>query len=447
MPGWGTAGERRGGRVGHDLPDRQQFFAAPSSRASADVEQLPSRNFQTTWGAIQLIKLGDHLVMQYPDAKSAEIYLMPNDVVEGGYVKHQDAPEEAGQRRTSLSKEQAAVLLTLSFDFRTRGDDIKADTDLVMHGLANPFDLLFRYQIQADTMYAWITTIAEQYLKNPYHDWRHAFDVFQFIRYGLTVGEASKYFHFQDVLVLLVAALAHDVAHPGFTNVFLINTQADLAVDYNDKSPLENMHASVFFQTLKRPGCDFLANASSSNFKNFRGKVIDAILSTDMSHHFEMVDKFTVRVNQAKQDSPFVVGSDLLGIEDADCRLLIQAFVHMSDIGHCARPWSYHQNNVLALETEFFLQGDRERELGLTVMPMMDRHRDSAAVGQGFFCTKLVKPLLEPYMYFMNRFKRTAMMKNLEENSKQWTALVEKYGKKTAKEILELENALTNQSA
>merc|ERR1719460_2347247 len=26
---------------------------------------------------------------------------------------------------------------------------------------------------------------------------------------------------------------------------------------------------------------------------------------------------------------------------------------------------------------------------------MMDRHRDSAAVGQGFFCTKLVKPLLE----------------------------------------------------
>lgn len=402
----------------------------------SDLDQLPSRNFMSAWGAIQPITLGDHLVMPYPKANAQEIYLIPGDVVTSSYAKcekiERDAAMPAGQ-------EQTTMLWSLSFDWRTRGD-IMADAELLVYGFTEPFNLLFRYQIQAETMTAWITAIAEQYKENPYHDWKHAFDVFQFVYGGLVEGESAKYFHFQDILVLLLSAISHDVGHMGLTNLFLINTQADLALRYNDKSPLESMHASVFFQTLKRPGLDFLQSMSNDNKKSFRGKVIDAILATDMSHHFEMVDRFTVRVSQAKQDTPFVVGCEKVEREAADSRMLLQAFMHMSDIGHCCRPFAIHQHLVVALEKEFFNQGDRERELGLPIMAMMDRHSDSAAACQGFFLTKMVKPLLEPYTYFQCDARGIALSQNLEDNVKTWSGLVEKHGKKPAAEIVEIEN-------
>lgn len=39
-----------------------------------------------------------------------------------------------------------------------------------------------------------------------------------------------------EELVLLVAAICHDVDHDGFTNSYHINSQSELAQRYNDKS-------------------------------------------------------------------------------------------------------------------------------------------------------------------------------------------------------------------
>jgi hypothetical protein len=47
---------------------------------------------------------------------------------------------------------------------------------------------------------------------------------------------------------LLFAAVVHDINHPGVNNNFLIHTQQDLAIIYNDISPLENMHVATAFQ-------------------------------------------------------------------------------------------------------------------------------------------------------------------------------------------------------
>jgi len=80
-----------------------------------------------------------------------------------------------------------------------------------------------------------------------------------------------------DLLVMLTSALCHDLDHPGYNNVFQvtshavrfasarlstahrlpccccclyfsqINAQTDLALRYNDISPLENHHCAVAF--------------------------------------------------------------------------------------------------------------------------------------------------------------------------------------------------------
>ena len=57
-----------------------------------------------------------------------------------------------------------------------------------------------------------------------------------------------------DVLSLLLAAICHDLEHPGTTNAFQVNTASVLALRYNDVSVLENHHTAVAFATIERSG-------------------------------------------------------------------------------------------------------------------------------------------------------------------------------------------------
>lgn len=54
----------------------------------------------------------------------------------------------------------------------------------------------------------------------------------------------------EDEIVICIAALGHDVAHPGLNNAFLVSTNQSLALVYNDNAVLENFHAYKTFKTL-----------------------------------------------------------------------------------------------------------------------------------------------------------------------------------------------------
>merc|ERR1712217_600764 len=214
------------------------------------------------------------------------------------------------------------------------------------------------------------------------------------------------------------------------------------ALLYNDKAPLENMHAHVCFETLHRSGNNFLEHRSDHDYRLIREKVIDAILATDMAQHFEMVDRFTARMAN-KELNPFATDTKTDRAKQktskGDRRMLLQVFAHTADLGHTCRPWAVHKHLVVLLEEEFFAQGDRERELGLCVMPLMDREKDSAAASQNFFLDKLVRPLFDPFANLLAGEMRHMVMGNLATNTKMWAELVEKHGKLTAAKIVPLD--------
>ena len=54
-----------------------------------------------------------------------------------------------------------------------------------------------------------------------------------------------------------------------------------------------------------------------------------------------------------------------------------QVALKCADVGHLALPTRVHKVWVDRLQQEFFLQGDREREAGLPVSALMDRHKAS----------------------------------------------------------------------
>lgn len=96
------------------------------------------------------------------------------------------------------------------------------------------------------------------------------------------------------MVACLVAAAVHDVDHRGKTNQFLCNSMDPLAIFYNDKAVLENHHVAMGFQLTLAVDEKFniLKNLDDSEFKSFRNIVIEMVLATEMSVHFDIVNKF-----------------------------------------------------------------------------------------------------------------------------------------------------------
>merc|ERR1719201_3051365 len=67
----------------------------------------------------------------------------------------------------------------------------------------------------------------------------------------------------RDICVLITACVCHDLDHPGYNNTYQINARTELAVRYNDMSPLENHHCAVSFKILSSPECNIFTNLST----------------------------------------------------------------------------------------------------------------------------------------------------------------------------------------
>lgn len=96
-----------------------------------------------------------------------------------------------------------------------------------------------------------------------------------------------------EVLILLVSSICHDLDHPGYNNIYQINARTELALRYNDISPLENHHCSVSFRVLESPECNILSSLDSSTYRTVREGIIRCILATDMARHNEILGQFT----------------------------------------------------------------------------------------------------------------------------------------------------------
>lgn len=78
--------------------------------------------------------------------------------------------------------------------------------------------------------------LRNRYQKNHYHNFRHAVDVTHNVFLFLELCEAKEFLSDMEVMALMVAAMFHDVDHPGVNNNFLIQSRDPLAVLYNHKS-------------------------------------------------------------------------------------------------------------------------------------------------------------------------------------------------------------------
>ena len=133
-----------------------------------------------------------------------------------------------------------------------------------------------------------------------YHNVVHACDVLQSAYAFLMLGGLTSCLGDHDQLALLVAAISHDVAHPGVDNDFLQKTESELAHRYHGESPLERHHAAVTHGLMRRPELRFHGNMSETDADALELTVRVLVLGTDMRQHFALIDRLKEFVNATK---------------------------------------------------------------------------------------------------------------------------------------------------
>eukprot|EP01116_Phalansterium_solitarium_P005392 TRINITY_DN1697_c0_g1_i2.p1 TRINITY_DN1697_c0_g1~~TRINITY_DN1697_c0_g1_i2.p1 ORF type:complete len:1161 (-),score=425.01 TRINITY_DN1697_c0_g1_i2:361-3843(-) len=268
--------------------------------------------------------------------------------------------------------------------------------------------LVDRFEIPRNNLVRFVRAVMKVYQDNPYHTFQHAIDVSQMCFKMMHATKAAEYLSELEVLTVMVAALCHDVDHPGLNNIFMINEKSPLAMVYNDKAVLENHHASLGSRILQEAENNIFSNMDAIDLKSVRRGMISCILATDMSKHFKLVTKLTNALN-----------SNLFEQRTPESRqLLMNLILHMADISNVTRPWDVSKQwSDLVLE-EFLQQGDAEKDRSFPVSPFMDRdNSDQAKMSLGFI-DFMVSPLLASLKKVIPEIE--PMWLNLRSNRDMW---------------------------
>uniref|UniRef100_A0A8C3WGY3 Phosphodiesterase n=1 Tax=Catagonus wagneri TaxID=51154 RepID=A0A8C3WGY3_9CETA len=276
------------------------------------------------------------------------------------------------------------------------------------------------------TLRAWLQVIEANYhASNAYHNSTHAADVLHATAFFLGKERVKGSLDQLDEVAALIAATVHDVDHPGRTNSFLCNAGSELAVLYNDTAVLESHHTALAFQlTVKDNKCNIFKNIDRNHYRTLRQAIIDMVLATEMTKHFEHVNKFVNSIN--KPMAAEVEGSDCdcnpIGKNFPENQILIKRMmIKCADVANPCRPLDLCIEWAGRISEEYFAQTDEEKRQGLpVVMPVFDRNTCSIPKSQISFIDYFITDMFDAWDAFAHL---PALMQHLADNYKHWKTL------------------------
>jgi hypothetical protein len=197
----------------------------------------------------------------------------------------------------------------------------------------------------------------------------------------------------QEVLCLMIAAMGHDVGHPGLSNAFMVssiyvlqtrpradyrdvtqkNAKTPLSQLYDDQSVLEKMHCTLIVQLMRKHGFSFLLDTQSAqshhseptnstglpatfpntpstmaplprdiapgaitDWRGFRKALYATIVATDMSLHFCWIKEFRLLGKRVRETSAELAEEpqDDIPTEEDDRIMVCQAIIKCADISN-----------------------------------------------------------------------------------------------------------------
>ncbi|XP_061586873.1 dual specificity calcium/calmodulin-dependent 3',5'-cyclic nucleotide phosphodiesterase 1A-like, partial [Cololabis saira] len=265
----------------------------------------------------------------------------------------------------------------------------------VFYELLSRYNLINHFKVPPSALLSFLDLLEVGYSKhqNPYHNLIHAADVTQTIHFLLFTTGIVHWLTEVELFAIIFAAAIHDFEHTGTTNNFHVQTRSDVALLYNDRAVLENHHISATYRLLQNGNdMDIFCNLSTEDWRELRGLVVEMVLATDMSCHFQQIK---------------AMKSLLLQSEPIDKPKALSLLLHTADISHPSKTWELHLCWTRSLLEEFFRQGDKEAELGLPFSPLCDRKSTLVAQSQIGFIDFIVEPTFTVMTEMMEKIVET----------------------------------------
>ncbi|XP_065590011.1 high affinity cAMP-specific and IBMX-insensitive 3',5'-cyclic phosphodiesterase 8A isoform X1 [Cyrtonyx montezumae] len=282
------------------------------------------------------------------------------------------------------------------------------------------------------TLRSWLQVIEANYhSSNSYHNSTHSADVLHATAYFLSKERVKQTLDPIDEVAALIAATVHDVDHPGRTNSFLCNAGSELAILYNDTAVLESHHAALAFQlTTRDDKCNIFKNMERNEYRTLRQAIIDMVLATEMTKHFEHVNKFVNSINKPlaalEENGNNGDGDSIKNVlTSPENRILIKRMlIKCADISNPCRPIEQCIEWAGRISEEYFAQTDEEKRQGLpVVMPVFDRNTCSIPKSQISFIDYFITDMFDAWDAFADL---PNLMQHLDNNFKYWKGLDER---------------------
>ncbi|XP_062584403.1 dual 3',5'-cyclic-AMP and -GMP phosphodiesterase 11A-like isoform X3 [Saccostrea cucullata] len=248
-------------------------------------------------------------------------------------------------------------------DFSLSSDDMLLAAVRIFKDLG--FNRTFR--IDSEVLCRWILTVRKNYRNVAYHNWRHAFNVCQFMFAALKRAGVRRHLSDKESLALVVASLCHDLDHRGTNNAFQQKTSSALAQLYGTKATLEHHHFNHAVMILNSEGHNIFGNFNSEEYSEVIKLLKEAILATDLSRHIQVRNKFFAMVD-----------SGMKNWDDRESRDILRSILMTTcDVAAITKPWEIQRKVADLVMTEFFDQGDKERN-ELKIQPQALSNLDSS---------------------------------------------------------------------
>ncbi|KAG7474875.1 dual 3 3' [Solea senegalensis] len=317
-------------------------------------------------------------------------------------------------------------------------NDFSLDNDAMITASLRMFldlGVVQKFKIDYEVLCRWLLTVRKNYRTVVYHNWRHAFNVSQCMFLMITTANFQDVLSDAEILALMVGCLCHDLDHRGTNNAFQAKTGSALALLYGTSATLEHHHFNHAVMILQSEGHNIFANLCSKEYSNMMQLLKQAILSTDLTLHFERRTKFFKSA----------LSGGFSWTDDGHREVLRSMLMTACDLGAVTRPWKISKQVAELVTSEFFEQGDRERsELKLTPAAIFDRNRkDELPALQMDWIDGICKPLFQALLK-LNR-KLQPMVDGIDANRKKWQGLCSTY-QQTRRESVSNQSSESDQS-
>ena len=150
--------------------------------------------------------------------------------------------------------------------------------------------------------------------------------------------------------------------------------------------------------------------------------MISEILATDMFYHKKVMSLIQTKIPQIKNNKFEFISEDKESIK-TEQQALLDYFIHSADLAHNTKLFNISLKWVELLSEEFWLQGDKEKSMGLTVSFLCDRKNTNVPSSQVNFIRGFILPTFEILVTIFPNLNYT--IENANNNINEWQKLVD----------------------